>query len=59
VGLSATVTVDTTSRHGPVLAADAADKPVGITQVYAQDLEKANAEADAVVRRNLGAAHYP
>jgi membrane fusion protein, multidrug efflux system len=57
VGLSATVTVDTTSREGPVLAMQASDKPVGDTQVYAQDLEKANAEADAVVRRNLGAEH--
>jgi membrane fusion protein (multidrug efflux system) len=57
VGLSATVTVDTSSRVGPVLAADAGESPVAITQVYAQDLEKANAEADAVVRRNLGAAH--
>jgi membrane fusion protein, multidrug efflux system len=55
VGLSATVTVDTTSRSGPVLAADVSDKTVGDTQVYTQDLEKANAEADAVVRRNLGA----
>ncbi|HWJ34705.1 MAG TPA: HlyD family efflux transporter periplasmic adaptor subunit [Steroidobacteraceae bacterium] len=55
VGLSATVTVDTTSRDGPVLALDAADQPVGDTQVYTQDLEKANAEADAVVLRNLGA----
>jgi membrane fusion protein (multidrug efflux system) len=54
VGLSATVTVDTTSRNGPVLAAQASGKPVGDTQVYTQDLEKANAEADAVVRRNLG-----
>jgi membrane fusion protein (multidrug efflux system) len=54
VGLSATVTVDTTNREGPVLALDAADQPVGNTQVYTQDLEKANAEADAVVRRNLG-----
>jgi membrane fusion protein (multidrug efflux system) len=54
VGLSATVTVDTTSRTGPVLAADVSDKSVGDTQVYAQDLDKANAEADAVVRRNLG-----
>jgi membrane fusion protein (multidrug efflux system) len=54
IGLSATVTVDTTSRSGPVLAAEPADKGVGITQVYTQDLEKANAEADAVVRRNLG-----
>jgi membrane fusion protein, multidrug efflux system len=57
VGLSATVTVDTTSREGPVLAMQASDKPVGDTQVYTQDLEKANAEADAVVRRNLGAEH--
>jgi len=56
VGLSATVTVDTTKRDGPVLAMEAADKPVGDTQVYTQDLDKANAEADAVVRRNLGAA---
>jgi membrane fusion protein, multidrug efflux system len=54
VGLSATVTVDTTSREGPVLAMQASGRPVGDTQVYTQDLEKANAEADAVVRRNLG-----
>jgi membrane fusion protein (multidrug efflux system) len=53
VGLSATVTVDTTDRHGPVLAMEAADKPVGDTQVYLQDLDKANAEADAIVHRNL------
>jgi membrane fusion protein (multidrug efflux system) len=57
VGLSATVTVDTTDRGGPVLATQAGDKPVGDTQVYTQDLEKANAEADAVVRRNLGVEH--
>jgi hypothetical protein len=25
-----------------------------MTQVYPEDLDKANAEADAVVRRNLG-----
>ena len=54
VGLSATVTVDTTNRDGPVLALEASDQPVGDTQVYTQDLERANAEADAVVRRNLG-----
>jgi membrane fusion protein, multidrug efflux system len=54
VGLSATVTVDTTNEDGPVLAKETADQPVGDTQVYTQDLEKANAEADAVVRRNLG-----
>jgi membrane fusion protein (multidrug efflux system) len=59
VGLSATVTVDTTNRDGVVLAADAAEQPVGDTQVYAQDLEKANAEADAVVSRNLGDREQP
>jgi membrane fusion protein, multidrug efflux system len=55
VGLSATVTVDTTARNGAVLAMDADDRPVGDTQVYTQDLQKANAEADAVIYRNLGA----
>jgi membrane fusion protein, multidrug efflux system len=53
VGLSATVTVDTTNRDGPVLATSATDAPVGDTQVYILDLDKAGAEADAVVRRNL------
>ncbi len=59
VGLSATVTVDTTLRDGPVLASEASDKPVGDTQVYAQDLAQANQEADAVVRRNLRSEHAP
>jgi membrane fusion protein (multidrug efflux system) len=54
VGLSATVTVDTTTRTGPVLAAQAAEPPVGVTEVYTQDLAKATAEADAIVSRNLG-----
>ena len=54
IGLSATVTVDTTSRDGPVLAGQASDRPVGDTEVYAQDLDKANAEADEVVKHNLG-----
>jgi membrane fusion protein (multidrug efflux system) len=53
VGLSATVTVDTTLRSGAVLAPESADQPVGDTQVYTQDFDTANAEADAVVRRNL------
>jgi membrane fusion protein (multidrug efflux system) len=57
VGLSATVTVDTTQRGGPVLATNANEPAVGDTQVYSQDLDKANAEADAIVRRNLGTAH--
>ena len=54
VGLSATVTVDTTHLNGPVLAPQSADRPVGDTAVYTQDLEQADAQADAVVRRNLG-----
>ena len=57
VGLSATVTVDTTNRDGPVLAGKVADRPVGETAVYSQDLERANAEAEAIVSRNLGAEY--
>jgi membrane fusion protein (multidrug efflux system) len=57
VGLSATVTVDTTTRNGAVLAMDTSDNSVGDTQVYTQDLAKANAEADAIVHRNLGVDH--
>jgi hypothetical protein len=49
------VTVDTTKRDGPVLAGKAAEKPVGETEVYSQDLARANTEADAIVNRNLGA----
>ena len=59
VGLSATVTVDITNRHGPVLAPETANQPVDDTEVYAPDLEKANAEADGIVRRNLGAQGLP
>ncbi|HTB27437.1 MAG TPA: HlyD family efflux transporter periplasmic adaptor subunit [Steroidobacteraceae bacterium] len=54
VGLSATVTVDTSDRSGPVLAGKSADRPVGDTQVYDQDLDRANAAADAIIARNLG-----
>jgi membrane fusion protein (multidrug efflux system) len=54
VGLSATVTVDTSDRGGTVLAQKSADKPVGDTQVYEQDLDQANAAADAIIARNLG-----
>jgi membrane fusion protein (multidrug efflux system) len=54
VGLSATVTVDTTDRGGPVLAGKSADKPVGDTEVYDQDLDRANAAAEAIIARNLG-----
>ena len=54
VGLSTTVTVDTTDRNGAVLAADHSGQFAGETQVYTPDLDKANAEADAIIRRNLG-----
>jgi membrane fusion protein (multidrug efflux system) len=54
VGLSTTVTVDTTDRNGAVLAADHGGQFAGETQVYTPDLDKANAEADAIIRRNLG-----
>ncbi|MFI4889654.1 MAG: HlyD family efflux transporter periplasmic adaptor subunit [Steroidobacterales bacterium] len=54
VGLSATVTVDTTSRDGAVLAAEPEALAAETTGIYAQDIDKANTEADAVIRHNLG-----
>ena len=59
IGLSATVTVDTTKRGGPVLAPDVADRFTGATDVYATDLARANALADAIIRRNLAGAAGP
>ena len=53
IGLSTTVTVDTTHRDGLVLAVGSVDQPVGDTAVYAQDLDSANAAADTIVERNL------
>lgn len=55
IGLSTIVTIDTTDRSGPVLSGEAAKQPVGDTQVYTQDLARANVEALAIVRRNLDA----
>ena len=40
-------------RNGPVLAAVATTTPVAETDVYARDIAKADAEADAIVRANL------
>ncbi|HLW23573.1 MAG TPA: HlyD family efflux transporter periplasmic adaptor subunit [Steroidobacteraceae bacterium] len=57
VGLSATVTVDTSDRSGPVLAARPNERAVGETRVYGADLATANAEADGIVKRNLGLDH--
>jgi membrane fusion protein (multidrug efflux system) len=54
VGLSAAVTVDTTSQGGAVLAAEPDNRIPETTAIYTQDMDKANAEADALIRRNLG-----
>jgi membrane fusion protein (multidrug efflux system) len=54
VGLSATVTVATKDRSGAVLSQEPSRAPVAATAVYMQDLAKANAAADAIVRDNLG-----
>lgn len=53
IGLSTTVKVDTHNREGNVLALASGAAPVASTQVYVQDLAKAEAEADAVIRANL------
>jgi membrane fusion protein (multidrug efflux system) len=54
VGLSAEVTVRITDTRGPVLAQSSVNAPEASTQVYQRDLAKADAEADAVIRANLG-----
>jgi membrane fusion protein (multidrug efflux system) len=54
VGLSATVTVDTSVRDGAVLAAEPDTRTAEAAGIYSQDLDRANAEADAIIRRNLG-----
>jgi len=56
IGLSTSVKVDTHERNGRVLAAAPSTQPVAETDVYARDFAKAEAEADAIVRANLGAA---
>jgi membrane fusion protein, multidrug efflux system len=56
IGLSTSVKVDTHDRGGAVLATAPATKPVSETDVYASDFAKAEAEASAVVKENLGAS---
>ena len=53
VGLSTAVKVDTHERSGRMLADAGANAPVGQTDVYARDVAKADAEADAIVAANL------
>ncbi len=54
IGLSTNVIVDTKDQTGSVLAAQSSDSAASDTAVYTQDLDKANAAANAVVRENLG-----
>ncbi|NCT68172.1 MAG: HlyD family efflux transporter periplasmic adaptor subunit [Rhodanobacteraceae bacterium] len=56
VGLSTAVKVDTHDRAGAMLAAAPVNAPVAQTDVYARDLAKAEAEADAIIAANLPAA---
>ena len=55
VGLSADVTVDITDDKGPVLAA-APQQPPAETSVYDQVAAQADAEAEKIIRANLGAS---
>ncbi len=56
IGLSATVTVRTTDRSGPMLAAAPPSRPVSSTSVFNYPLAQADAEAARVIRANLGSA---
>ncbi|MGA8276986.1 MAG: efflux RND transporter periplasmic adaptor subunit [Rhodanobacteraceae bacterium] len=56
VGLSASVTIDTHDRSGHVLAQNENNPPVTYTSVYRNDYRGADAQADAIIRANLGDA---
>lgn len=57
VGLSTAVKVDTHERSGRILADQPANAAIAQTDVYARDVAKADAEADAVIAANLPRAH--
>ncbi len=57
VGLSTAVKVDTHDRSGRILAQAGANAPAGETDVYARDIAKADAEADAIIAANLPRTH--
>jgi membrane fusion protein (multidrug efflux system) len=57
IGLSTAVRVDTHERSGRMLADAGGGTAVAQTDVYARDIAKADAEADAVVAANLPGAH--
>lgn len=52
VGLSTTVTIDTHDRSGAMLSAAPGGDSGDSTAIYSADLERANAEADAIITRN-------
>ena len=54
VGLSTTVTVDTHDRSGAMLPAAPRNDGGATTDVYTSNLAKVDAEADAIITRNLG-----
>ena len=56
IGLSTTVNVDTHERSGAMLAATPTAGAGASTDVYAADMARANATADAIITRNLGGA---
>ena len=56
VGLSTSVRVDTHDRSGRVLPAAPVATTIAETSVFARDLARAEAEADAIVAANLPAA---
>ena len=53
LGLSTTATVDTHERGGAVLADEPRRAALMTTDVYREELDRAGAEADAVIQRNL------
>ena len=57
IGLSTTVYVDTHDRDGQVLAQTSVPASKPATDVYAQDMQQAQAAADAIIARHGGAAH--
>ncbi len=57
IGLSTEVTIDITNDKGAVLASAPAQPPVTRTDVYQQMAAKADAEAEQIIRANLGPAH--
>ena len=52
VGLSTDVNVDTHDRDGRVLAETPRNKPLATTNVYEQEMDRADARAEEIIRAN-------